>query len=79
MRLYNLEASKRPFNLTLNSDLVARAEGVNLSALAEKAVVPELARIAQQKFHAEIIKACRVHEQYLAEYGSLGDAIRTPE
>ena len=39
MQIYDREASKRPVNLTLNSDLVARAraEGLNMSALAEEA------------------------------------------
>jgi antitoxin CcdA len=71
-------AAKRPVNLTLNSDLVARAraEGLNLSALAEEALAAALARIAKARFEAEIARACLVHEQYLAEYGSLGDAVR---
>lgn len=78
MRLYDPKASKRPVNVTLNSDLVARAraEGLNLSSLAEEAVATALGRIAQNKFEAEIAQACRIHEQYLAEYGSLGDAVR---
>jgi antitoxin CcdA len=79
MQLYDLQASKRPVNVTLNSDLVARAraEGLNVSALAEEAVAAALGRVIQKKFEAEIAQACRAHEQYLAEYGSLGDAIRT--
>lgn len=78
MQIYDTGAAKRPVNLTLNSDLVARAraEGLNLSALAEEAVAAALARIAKARFEAEIAQASRVHEQYLAEYGSLGDAIR---
>jgi antitoxin CcdA len=78
MQPYDPHASKRPVNVTLNSDLVARAraEGLNLSALAEEAVAAALTRIAREKFAAEIAQACRVHEQYLEEYGSLGDAVR---
>jgi antitoxin CcdA len=78
MQHYDPKASKRPVNVSLNSDLVARAraEGLNLSSLAEEAVAIALGRIAEQKFAAEIAQACRVHEQYLAEYGSLGDAVR---
>jgi antitoxin CcdA len=76
--LYDTDAAKRPVNLTLNSDLVtrARAEGLNLSALAEEAVASALARRAREKLAAEIAQGCRAHEQYLAEYGSLGDALR---
>ena len=78
MNLYDPQAAKRAVNVTLNGDLVARAraEGLNLSALAEQAVAAELARIAREKLEAEIAQACRVHEDYLAEYGSLGDAVR---
>jgi antitoxin CcdA len=78
MALYDPTAAKRPVNVTLNSDLVARAraEGLNLSALAEEAVAAALARIARERFEAEIAQACRVHERYLSEYGSLGDAVR---
>jgi antitoxin CcdA len=78
MQMYDREASKRPVNVTLNSDLVARAraEGLNMSALAEEAMAAALGRIARKKFEAEIAQACHVHEQYLAEYGSLGDPIR---
>jgi antitoxin CcdA len=78
MKLFDPGAAKKPVNLSINSDLVARAraEGLNLSALAEEAVAAALARVAREKFEAEIIRACRVHERYLAEYGSLGEALR---
>jgi antitoxin CcdA len=78
MTLFNPQAAKRPVNLSLNTDLItrARAEGLNLSSLAEEAIAAALTRIAREKFNADVAAACRVHEQYLAEYGSLGDAIR---
>lgn len=78
MKLYDPEATKRPVNVTLNNDLVARAraEGLNLSALAERALAAELARITRARFEAEIKQACDVHQRYLSEYGSLGDAVR---
>ena len=72
-------AAKRPVNVTLNGDLVAQAReaGLNLSALAEEAVAAALDRITRAKLVADISQACRVHEVYLAEYGSLGEAVRT--
>lgn len=78
MQLYDLKAAKRPVNLTLNSDLVvqARSAGLNLSALAEEAVAAALACRAREKLDAEILQGCRVHDLYLAEYGSLGEAVR---
>ena len=35
-----------------------------------------LTRIAQEKIVAEIAQACRVHEQYIEQHGSLGDVVR---
>ncbi len=77
MGLYQTSAPRRAVNLTLNSDLVtkARAEGLNISALAEQAVAAALVRKAREKLEAEVAQACRVHEQYLEEYGSLSDAV----
>ena len=78
MRLYNTQAAKRPVNLTMNDDLVekARAEGLNLSALAEGAVSAELARRARERWNVEIAEACAAHERYLAEYGSASELLR---
>lgn len=78
MILFDPAAAKRPVNMSLNSDLVARAraEGLNLSALSEAAIAAALRRMALEKFEAEIAQACRVHEQYLATYGTLGEAVR---
>lgn len=38
--------------------------------------VPRMVRTA---FQAEIAQACKAHDAYLAEYGSLGDAVRAME
>ena len=79
--LYDRRASKRAVNVTMNRDLVsrARAEGLNLSALSEGPVEAALARAARAKFDAEIARALIEHERYLAEYGSLADAVRALE
>ncbi len=76
--LYDVSAAKRPVNLTLNGDLVvrARAEGLNMSALADEGVAQALRQRAREKLAAEIVQGCRGHERYLAEYGSLDDAMR---
>ena len=78
VRVYDTLAAKRPVILTMNGDLVekARAKGLNLSALAEKAVAAELLRSARAQWDAEIAEACAAHERYLAEYGSASDLLR---
>ncbi len=79
MQIANGKTRKRPINLTLDRALIARAraEGLNLSALAEQAVTAELLRRAHARMVAEIAQACDLHERYLAEYGSLSDAVRS--
>jgi antitoxin CcdA len=76
--VYDTGATKRPVNLTLNTDLVARAreEGLNLSALAEDAIAAEMARRHRAKWDALVAQDCKAHEEYLKEHGSLGDILR---
>ena len=78
MKVYDPSSAKRAVNLTMSGDLVARARaaGLNLSALAEEAVAAALAKAAREKLVAEVAQGCAAHEDYLAIYGSLGDAIR---
>lgn len=76
--LYNAAAPRRAVNLNLNSELVekARAEQLNLSAIAEKAIGRALAEAARKRFDEEIARCVAEHTEYLATYGSLGDAVR---
>ena len=76
--LYDPTAARRPVNLNLNGDLVTRArrEKLNLSAIAEAAIGCALARIASERFRADIARAVVEHDEYLSEFGSLGAAVR---
>lgn len=51
MAAYNVDARKRPVNLTLNEDLVAKARGVtdNLSAVVEALLAEYLAQEKQRR------------------------------
>ena len=73
-----MRAPKRPANLALNSDLVAkaRAENLNLSAIAEDAIAKALARRARERWDAEIAEACMAHDRYLEKHGSLGELLQ---
>jgi len=77
MDLYRANATKRPVNLSINSDLVekARTLGLNLSALAEEAIIAAYARAARAKWDDEIRQACAVHNRYIAEHGTLAEAV----
>ena len=76
--LFDAKAPRRPVNLTLNEDLVARARQhrLNLSALAEEAISAALARVAAERFREEIARGVAEHDDYLARHGSLGEALR---
>ncbi len=78
MNVYDPIAAKRPVNLTMNGDLVDRAgaAGLDVSALPEAAAAAALAKSARAKMKAEVAQACAAHDEYLAIYGSLGDAVR---
>ena len=80
-QVYDTRAAKRPVNLSLNVDLVAkaRAEGLNLSSIAEDAVATALARRARERWDAEIVEACAAHDRYLERFGSLGELLRVQD
>ncbi len=71
-------APRRAVNLSLNSDMVAKARalGLNLSGIAEEAIAREVARATEEWFKAEIARGIAEHEAYLATYGSFADAVR---
>lgn len=77
MELYDANATKRPVNLSINSDLIEKARnmGLNLSALAEEAITAAYAKAARAKWDDEIRQACDVHSRYIAEHGTLAEAI----
>jgi antitoxin CcdA len=76
---YDLEAPKRPVNLTLNSDLVAKGKGLglNLSQVAEEALASAV-RSAQGKAwllgNADAIAA---YNADVAAHGVFSDGLRT--
>ena len=77
IQLYDTSASRQPVSLDVNHDLVeqVRAEGLNLSLMAEEAFAAGLRRRAREKLDAEIAQGLRAHEEYIAECGPFGDAV----
>jgi post-segregation antitoxin (ccd killing protein) len=50
--------------------------GLDLSAVAEDAIGRAYAQLASERFAAEVGISVAQHDAYLAEYGSLADAVR---
>jgi antitoxin CcdA len=76
--IYDRTVPRRPVNLSLNSDLIAKArsENLNLSAIAEDAISHVLTQIATTRFHEDIARGVVEYEGYLQEYGSFTDAVQ---
>jgi antitoxin CcdA len=76
-QLFDSTATRRAVNISLNSDLVtrARAAQLNLSSIAEAAISRALAEEVRKRFDKEIARSVAEYHEYLAEYGSLADAV----
>jgi post-segregation antitoxin (ccd killing protein) len=77
MNVYDPSAKKIPVRLTINGDLIvrARAEGLDVSSLAEEAIAKEMARLHRANWDAVIRTACDEHDAYVAENGTLAEQV----
>lgn len=78
-KLYDTEAPKKPTNLSINSDLLAktRALNINLSATLEQALRDELARAEGTKWAKANKAAIKAYNTFVEENGCFGDEFRT--
>ena len=76
--VFDQSASKKPTNLSLNSDLLAKAKscGINLSQTLEKALVAEIARKEQERWLAENQQALEKLNQFADQQGLFSDEFR---
>ena len=76
--LFDLNAPKKPTNLTLNSDLLkkCKALNINLSATLEQALTQKLAKSLGEKWAKENNNAVRAYNEFVDEYGCFGDDFR---
>lgn len=72
MRRAGSEGAKRATNVSVPGDLLdaARGVGVNLSALLERALVEELARLRRLRWRAENAEAIAAYNDHLQQYGA---------
>ena len=76
--LYDLEAPKKPTNLSLNSDLLkkAKALNINLSATLEQALRAKLAESESDKWAKENKRAIKAYNEFVEENGLFSDEHR---
>jgi len=76
--IYDMNAPKKPTNLSINSDLLAksRAMNINLSATLEEALMSELARAEGENWAKENKAAIKAYNKFVEEHGCVGDDFR---
>lgn len=76
--LYNINAPKKPTNLTVNSDLLSQAKDykINLSATLETALADALKLRKIELWKGENKEAISVYNEKIEEYGLFSDEIR---
>jgi len=76
--LYNVNAPKKPTNLTVNSDLLAQAKDykINLSATLESALADALKTKKIVLWKEENKEAIESYNNFLDDFGLFSDEIR---
>ncbi len=76
--LYRKDAQKKPTNLSINSDLLAKSRKmkINLSALLEAALTEKLAQAENERWHARNKLAIVAYNNMVEEQGCFGDSTR---
>jgi len=72
---YDGDAPKRPINLRLNGDLVAKAKalGIDISAAAEAGVAHVVLEAERRRIEAQAQAAMQAWNDYGARHGSVAD------
>lgn len=77
--MYNVNAPKKPTNLTINSDLVKKAkdEHINISLVVESALAEELRSHLEEQWKKENYDATIMYNKKIEEFGLFSDGIRS--
>ncbi len=76
--VFNLNAPKKPTNVSINSDLLEKAKGlnINLSATLEAALTEQLRAEQRTQWKAENAKAIQAYNNFVEENGVFSDGLR---
>ncbi|MGS2724439.1 type II toxin-antitoxin system CcdA family antitoxin [Porticoccus sp. GXU_MW_L64] len=76
--LYDLRAPKKPTNLSINSDLLAKARSldINLSATLEQALRAKLAEKEAESWKQKNANAIQAYNEFVEENGLFSDEFR---
>lgn len=76
--LFDLDAPKKPTNLSINSELLkkCKAMNINLSATLERSLTEILAKSKSEKWAEENKNAIRTYNEFVEEHGCFSDEYR---
>lgn len=76
--VFNLNAPKKATNVSINSDLLEKARGlnINLSATLEAALAEQLRTEQRNQWKAENAKAIQAYNTFVEENGVFSDGLR---
>jgi post-segregation antitoxin (ccd killing protein) len=75
---FDRSAAKKTISLSVNSDLVAKAKaaGLNISAVAEEALVCALTKSVREELAADIRRDMEIYNDFVDRHGSPAQALR---
>lgn len=76
--VFNLNAPKKAANVSINSDLLEKAKGmnINLSATLEAALADQLRKEQRKQWKAENAKAIEAYNRFVESNGVFSDGLR---
>ncbi|MBS7325499.1 MAG: type II toxin-antitoxin system CcdA family antitoxin [Thiopseudomonas sp.] len=77
--VYDLQAGKKPANLSINADLLAKAKAlkINLSAALETALAERISASQREQWLEENRSAIDAYNKMVEEHGVFSDELRS--
>ncbi|BFM05028.1 type II toxin-antitoxin system CcdA family antitoxin [Halioxenophilus aromaticivorans] len=78
-QLYNSQATKKPTNVSINSDLLSKAKAlkINLSATLESALIELVSKKQRELWREENRDTIASYNQLVEEHGAFSDDLRS--
>jgi antitoxin CcdA len=75
---YNVEAPKKPTNVSINSDLLSQARSlkINLSATLEQALTEQLRTQRRAQWRQENASAIQAYNDHVEKNGTFSESVR---
>ena len=77
-KIFDAQAPKKPTNVSINSDLLEKARGlnINLSATLEAALAEQVRAEEQNQWKKDNAKAIQAYNSFIDKHGVFSDGLR---